>query len=153
MFFFSSILLCFLNCTAVLQYFPAFLDPGVFFQDPKTIPNLSQNYPKSIPTLSNNYSKRIPKQSRNDPSMSPKCISASATPQPHSRPSAHIHPSRGGRRSPRAARCCGAPERESFCFFTVFFGGPSWFWTPQERAWDWSFWVGRRKGSPKSTQL
>ncbi len=80
--------------------------------DPKTVPKRFQNYPKSIPNLSNNYSKIITKRSRNDPNMPPKCISASATPQPHSRPSAHIHPSGGGRRSPRAARCCGAPERE-----------------------------------------
>ena len=38
--------------------------------------------------------------------MSPKCISASATPQPHSTPSAHIHPSRGGRRSLRVFLFC-----------------------------------------------
>ena len=91
--------------------------PECFFKNPKR----AQNYPKSIPKLFKKHSKIIPKRSRNDPNMSPKCISASAH-QRHSRPSAHIHPSGGGRRSPRAAGCCGAPERERGVFgcFLVF---------------------------------
>ncbi len=133
MFFFSSILLCFLNCTAALQYFPAFLDPGVFFQDPpndsKTIPKWFQNYSKTNPKLSENYSKIIPKLSEAIPTCSPNVYRRRPAPQPHSRPSAHIHPSGGGRRSPRAARCCGAPERERGVW--LFFGAVQHFLTPQ----------------------
>ncbi len=118
---FVCILLYLLDITYFLLYFTAFMDPRGGFSrpqnDPKTIPKLSYINPQTIKQLSQNNSKTI----RNDPNMSPKCISASA--QPHSRPSAHIRPSGGGRRSPRAARCCGAPERERGVFgcFSVFY--------------------------------
>ncbi len=124
---------------------------GVFSRspnDPKAIPTWSPNYPKTIPKQSNKYFKIIPKRSQHDPNMSPNVYRRQPTPQPHSRPGAHIHPSGGGRRSPRAARCCGAPERERGVF-----GFLQHFLTPQENAWECFFWVGRRNGSPKSTQL
>ncbi len=90
-----------------LWYVPALLfcilqhlwTPGVFFQDPQNDPKTILNNSKTIPKIFQNNPKTIPKRSQHVPQM----YIGVGHPQPHSRPSAHIHPSGEGRRSLRAA--------------------------------------------------
>ncbi len=146
--FFFSILPYLLNFTIILQYFAAFLDPrgdcSRSQDDSKTISKLSQDYPKTNPKLLNKNDSKI---SQNDPETIPTCppnvYRRRPTPQAHSRPSVHIHPSGGGRRSPRAARCCGAPGRERGVW--LFFDVLQHFLMP--RAGFRRPWSGRRPGS------